>query len=584
MHRNILFLIMLTKFIISTFRTTVTDAKLSPVTKRVAVIGGGAAGYFSAIECANHLNTVLGPNKFEVVIFEAGKTPLSKVLISGGGRCNVMHDPRKGPREISKGYPRGNKELLGPFNARFGPDETYTWFRSKGVVLKVEEDGRVFPTTDRSETIIDTLESEAARLNIQVYSSSFVKEVAKSEESKSNPFTIHYNTGVAIEDGEGGPNAESATSKPTPTRESLQKEYKCDRIIFATGSSRKGYDILTNLGHTISPPLPSLFSFKIKDESLTALSGLPVFKATVRLALSKEFRAKVAGTRGGKTLLGLLEQTAPMMITHQGLSGPAILRLSAYGAAILAQLNYCTDIEINWLPGLTVDSLTTHINTQRMRNPNKLLGTWFPPVFVDSDESYSLDDDDKAGYGAYDYEDLIVSTGSASDDAERYSTSPAIHKRSASTSATASATTAATKIQTNEKSEDKLEASNLPPGQLTIPRRLWLYILKRANIDEKTIKWGSLTKQHIQDICTQVLKQKHSVTGRGAYRDEFVTCGGVQLNEIDFEKYQSRKVPGLFLAGEVLDVDGVTGGYNFQAAWTSGWIAGHSCATSLTEP
>lgn len=550
---------------------------------KIAVIGGGAAGYFSAIECANHLKTIFNnnPKKYEVVIFEAGKTPLSKVLISGGGRCNVMHDPRKGFKEISKGYPRGNKELLGPFNSQFGPDETYTWFRSKGVVLKVEEDGRVFPTSDRSETIIETLESEAASNKIKIFSSSFVKSISRIKEEgesktdsippTSTPFTVLYSTGVAVEDVDAV--KETKDTMPTPTRESALKEYTCDRVIFATGSSRKGYDMLTNLGHTILPPLPSLFSFKIKDDSLTELSGLPVARATVSLVLTKEFKAKIAGSRGGKQILGLLEQTAPMMITHQGLSGPAVLRLSAYGAAILAQLNYCTKIAINWLPGLTVEMLTGHINSQRIRNPNKLLGTWFPPIFVDTDESYSYDED-KLGYGEYNYDDLIVSSATVTDDVERYgATSPSIKRKIATTT-----TTSATK-----PADDKLEVSNLPPGQMTIPRRLWLYILKRANIDEKTIKWGSLTKIQVQEICNQILKQKHSVTGRGAYRDEFVTCGGVQLNEVNFDTYASRKVPGLFLAGEVLDVDGVTGGYNFQAAWTSGWIAGHNCAESLNK-
>lgn len=604
-----------------------TISAMSLPLKRIAVVGGGAAGYFSGIEAAQVLKAKFGQNRYEVVIFEAGRTPLSKVLISGGGRCNVMHDPRKGSRVISKGYPRGNKELLGPLSAKFGPDETYYWFTSKGqksidvdyfiikvlfqkvtlfilgVELKVEEDGRVFPTTDRAESIINALENEAIANDVKVYSSTQVLSinclhkpvsVAAGDNFTNNKqplFTIKYRKARVREvttrssiDKNDDYVLMGDSSSDTESSESVDKddttptdEYLCDRIIFATGSNRGGYMMLEKLGHTINPPLPSLFSFKVKDELLTALSGLPITNAQIKLILNKEQKLKcqsILAGPGGKNIASSLEQTGPVMITHQGLSGPGILRLSAYGAKILATLNYQTEIEINWLPGISSTDLVDHLNMQRLRNANKLVSSWFPPIRVsDTNDMISNADEDKSWSSVTD----IIISSSSDTTLSSSSLSPPLSpplsasnnhvSRTAATTVSKQSTTINGPIASSRKQMPSTYSVNskslnndnepvLTQGQASIPRRLWKYILTKAGVDSGDIennsnenkgiipkqknvppvvprnpggslgitpsintvseglKWGSISKTQIQAIADQILKQRHFVTGR----------------------------------------------------------------------
>jgi predicted flavoprotein YhiN len=259
---------------------------------------GGPAGYFAAVECAARLEELAKQSKLhftnDITIFEAGRTPLSKVLISGGGRCNVMHDPNKGILEISKGYPRGSKELLSPFSSKFGPYDTFDWFSARGVDLKIESDGRVFPTTDRSETIVNVLENESKKHHIRILTRSRVENVSRLVHNGS--YQILYSPSKARETSEPHPGVgrkEVEADDKEPKKESDLLTYSCDRVIFATGSNRPALGLLESLGHTVASPLPSLFSFKLSDADLTALVGLPVSQVEARIVLDKTKRAQV---------------------------------------------------------------------------------------------------------------------------------------------------------------------------------------------------------------------------------------------------------------------------------------------------
>ena len=403
---------------------------------RVAIIGGGAAGYFGAIVCAEQHDNV------EVTIFEGTRQPLYKVGISGGGRCNVTHHCFE-PEVLAKGYPRGSRELLGAFN-QFQPRDIVAWFAQRSVKLKAEEDGRMFPVTDLSTTIIDCLKKSAANAGVVVRTGARVIAVRKADNLALSQIELE------LKDGE---------------------RLRFDRVLIATGSSPQGYKFAEMLGHKIIPCVPSLFTFSIKDPRLTELSGLS-FPA-VKLTLLTE----------GK---GQLEQTGPVLVTHWGLSGPAVLKLSAFGARQLYATRYQADLQINWIADHDLNSLLAEFHAYREQHPKR-----------------------------------AVMTGCL----------------------------------------------------LPLPRRFWERIVSLAGVD-KDITWSHCTRMAMKQIATELTEGRYRIVGKGEFKDEFVTCGGVDLKEVNFRNMESRICPWVFFAGEILDIDGITGGYNFQCAWTTGWLAG----------
>jgi len=396
------------------------------------VVGGGAAGFFAAITCAEH-------SEKSVLILEKTERLLQKVKISGGGRCNVTHHCFE-PRELSRNYPRGEKSLIGPLN-RFGAADTVEWFTSRGVTLKTEADGRMFPDTDSSQTIIDTLLHAAESAGVQIQTSTGVTSIVRA----ADHFELETDRGIT---------------------------HRAANVLIATGGTRlaAGARLAAGLGHTLHPPTPSLFTFKISDPRINDLAGLSVECADVSIQDSK------------------LQSSGPVLITHWGLSGPGILKTSAWGARELAERKYSFNVSVNWLPN-----------------------------------------DDPAAVFA--------------------------DKRG---------------------SEGKRQLATRSPFA-AIPKRLWTRLLAAADIPDQTT-WANLTKPQSTELARQLTNATFSVNGKSMNKDEFVTCGGVALNEINFKTMESKLVNGLYFAGEVMDVDGVTGGYNFQNAWTSGWHAGVSIA------
>ncbi len=404
----------------------------------VLVVGGGAAGYFAAIAAAERL----GPAG-RVVLCEATAHPLAKVRVSGGGRCNVTHDCPE-PRELVKRYPRGGRELLGAFH-RFGPRDTIAWFSERGVTLKTEEDGRMFPVTDDSATIVDCLQREAARLGVEVRT--------------RWPVT-------ALRRADGG----GFVATSGPTAEAV--EAAC--VILATGGTKtlSGGTLAETLGHTVEPPVPSLFTFHCQDPRLDGLAGLAVADAEV----------SVPDTT--------LRRRGPLLVTHAGLSGPAILTLSAWGARELAAVGYRFGLTLNVVPGRTREQVRSDLREQRTAHPRRR-----------------------------------VSSG----------------------------------------------------GPFAVPLRLWERLTLAAGIDPETT-WSHLSADAFEALVGACVETRLAIEGKSLNKEEFVTCGGVRRTEIDFRTLASRRCPGLYVAGEALDVDGVTGGFNFQAAWTTGWLAGHAAA------
>lgn len=410
---------------------------------RIAVAGGGAAGFFGAISAATRNSSV------EIVLFEATHQPLNKVRISGGGRCNVTHHCFD-PLELAKSYPRGNKELLGPFS-RFQPSDTVAWFEKQGVRLKVEEDGRIFPVTDQSSTVVNCLLNKARALRVQIRLGARVKSIQKVViEKNAQQFEIE------LQDG-------------------MRERY--DRVLLATGSSPHGHRLAEALGHTIVPCVPSLFTFKVTDSRLDGLAGISFKK--VKLVLTDSDKNQ-------------LEQTGDLLITHWGLSGPAVLKLSAWGARMLRQSNYQAELVVNLLPD----------------------------------------------YSAYQlYRELL-----------------------------------AYKEQNSKKRVQK--ETGFP-----VPSRYWSRIVQFVGIAEETT-WTNISKDTMTALVSELTGGHFTVSGKGIFKEEFVTCGGVNLKEVDFKTMQSKLTPGLYFAGEILDIDGITGGFNFQSAWTTGWIAGLSMVSS----
>ncbi|MDX2245961.1 MAG: NAD(P)/FAD-dependent oxidoreductase [Bacteroidia bacterium] len=398
---------------------------------QVAVIGGGAAGFFSAIAVKENFPAA------EVIIFEKSQKLLAKVKISGGGRCNVTNGCTD-VSELCKAYPRGGNKLKKAFHV-FNTRHTMEWFESRGVPLVIQEDNCVFPVSQDSQSIIDCFLNEAKRLNIKIKSG----------------------TGVTRIQPEGGQLLLAFGDAPSEI---------FDKVIVATGGSpkRQGLEWLENMGHRIENPVPSLFTFNMPEESVTRLMGIVV----------EQTQVSIQGTK--------LKSDGPLLITHWGMSGPAVLKLSAFGAKILAERDYTFKIQVNWVNEKNNDYVRDVLINIMQEHPKKNL----------------------ANFRAY-----------------------------------------------------------------ALPERLWSYLLEKSSLSYEQ-KWGELGQRSLNKLVEILTNDIYSVKGKTTFKEEFVTCGGVSLSDVDLNTMQSKVCKNLYFAGEVLDIDAITGGYNFQAAWTTGFIAG----------
>ncbi len=391
----------------------------------IIIVGGGAAGFFTAI-------TIVEKNpKLKVAILERGQEVLSKVRVSGGGRCNVTHACFV-PNDLVKFYPRGEKELRGPFH-QFCSGDTVEWFEKHGVELKIEDDGRTFPVSNSSQTIIDCFLSATKKLGIDTLTGQSVQSIFKAE--------THWKV------------------------ETNHDTYSCQKLIMTTGSNPKIWELLTEIGHTIVPPVPSLFTFNIKDKRIKDLMGVSAL-ASVKVLDSK------------------LSASGPLLITHWGMSGPGILRLSAWGARELADKKYQFTIQVNWLNDLTLEETEEKLKELKLEHSKK-----------------------------------------------------AISKKS----------------------------------PFDFPNRLWESLVLASEILEET-KWADLSKKQLQNLAQQLTQGVFQVNGKSTFKEEFVTAGGIDLKEINFKTMESKLHENLFFAGEILNIDAITGGFNFQNAWTGGFI------------
>ena len=401
------------------------------IKKDVIIVGGGAAGFFAAINIAEQ-----NP-KLKVVILERGKEGLQKVRISGGGRCNVTH-AEFAPSELVLNYPRGEKELLGPFH-QFMTGDTIDWFQKRGVELKIEDDGRMFPITDSSKTIIDCFLNEAKKHKVEVLYNQSVTSM--SPRTQSRGFEIS-------------------------TKDSI---YTCEKLLIATGSNPKIWSLLEDLGHSISQPVPSLFTFDIKDERIKDIPGV----------VAQNVEVKVLGTD--------LVSEGPLLITHVGMSAPSILKLSALGAIELAKRHYKFQIEVNFIRQSFEDCL-----------------------------------------------DML-----------------------------------------KELKHELAKKTVYKSTQFELPKRLWHKLVLASNMDQDT-RWADLNKSQLEDLASQLTQAVFKVDGKSTFKEEFVTAGGIDLKEINFKTFESKLHNNLYFAGEVINVDAVTGGFNFQNAWTGAYIAAKS--------
>ncbi|KQC31015.1 NAD(P)/FAD-dependent oxidoreductase [Flagellimonas eckloniae] len=413
----------------------------------IIVVGGGAAGFYAAIQIAEH-----APH-LNVAIFERGKTVLSKVKVSGGGRCNVTHGEFSA-QELVTNYPRGQKELLGPFHT-YAPIDVMSFFEEKGIPLKIEDDGRVFPKSNSSQTIIDCFVNEAERLGVKILRNSSVKEFGRSKEGDRWRITT------------------------------MNKHYQTKKLLLATGSNPKIWKQLEKMRHTIIPPVPSLFTFNINDERIRGIQGIST-EASVEIPPKKRFPSKIdVELKSALKNESVLESEGPVLITHWGLSGPAILKLSAWGANILYKYDYNFRVIINWMPEYTTGSMELYLREVKEVEPKKTI------------------------------------------------------------------------LRTNA---------------VDMPRRLWINLVKAAGID-KDLKWGDVTKEKLQNLAKQLTACSFKVEGKSTFKEEFVTAGGIDLKEINFKTFESKIHQNLYFAGEIINVDAITGGFNFQNAWTGAYIA-----------
>ena len=399
----------------------------------IIIVGGGAAGFFTAI------NIVEKNPKLKVAILERGSEVLQKVRISGGGRCNVTHACFE-PNELVKFYPRGEKELRGPFH-QFGSGDTIEWFEKYGVELKIEADGRMFPVSNSSQTIIDCFLKATQKLGIAVLTGQSVQSIFNPEVSGENVWKIETQT----------------------------ENYLVEKLILATGSNPKVWEMLQNFGHAVVSPVPSLFTFNIKDSRIKELPGVAAH-VTVTVKDTK------------------LTSTGPLLITHWGMSGPAILKLSAWGARILHEKNYQFTIFVNWLN----DEETTDVEK---------------------------------------------------------------------------------KLKELKQEHAKKSVSKKSPFELT--NRLWESLVLASGIELET-KWADLSKIQLQNLASQLTNGTFQVNGKSTFKEEFVTAGGIDLKEINFKTMESKMHQNLYFAGEIVNIDAITGGFNFQNAWTSGFIVANA--------
>lgn len=409
------------------------------IKKDVIIVGGGAAGFFAAITIAEQ-----HPN-LKITILERGKEGLTKVKVSGGGRCNVTHAEFI-PQDLVLNYPRGEKELLGPFH-QFMTGDTIEWFEKRGVALKIEDDGRMFPVSNSSQTIIDCFLNEAEKYGVEVLYNHSVKNIRLSPRAQSRGLNFE------LETTKGG--------------------FSAEKVLIATGSNPKIWALLENLGHTISQPVPSLFTFNIEDERIKDIPGV----------VAKDVEVQVLDTD--------LWSEGPLLITHWGLSAPSILKLSAFGALELAKRDYKFQIEINFIKQPFDDCLET------------LKGL----------------------------------------------------------------------------KQDLAKKSVYKSSQFDIPKRLWHKLILASAMDENT-RWADLNRQRLENLASQLTRAIFNVDGKSTFKEEFVTAGGVNLKEVNFKTFESKKIENLYFAGEVLNIDAVTGGFNFQNAWTGAYIAAKSIVNS----
>lgn len=408
---------------------------------KILVVGGGAAGFFGAIACAQAY-----PHH-DITIIEAGAQVLTKVKISGGGRCNVTHACFD-PAQLVQHYPRGSRALRGAFS-RFQPQDTVAWFKRQGVQLKTEPDGRMFPVTDESQTILDCLIQTAETFGIKIWTQAPVTQIKVGDSARRVSgflFQVQFKSGTSM---------------------------GCDRLLMASGSHPLGYRIAKSLGHQLVAPVPSLFTFRISDSRLQNLAGVSVQQTQVTLKVGAKYSRSEWG---------------PTLITHWGVSGPAILKLSAWAARELFESRYRAKLILNWLPQATEESVRL-----------KLLSC----------------------------------------------------------------------------KQDWCKRGIYKINPVDLPLRLWQSLVSAAEIVEDK-RWADLSSKELNRLIQELIHGEYEVTGKGQFKDEFVTCGGIPLKEVNFKTLESRVQPGLYFAGEILDVDGVTGGFNFQNAWTTGWLAGQA--------
>ncbi len=400
---------------------------------KITIIGGGAAGFFAAIAAKSHFRDA------HVCILEKTSKFLGKVKISGGGRCNVTNATFNN-RMLSENYPRGEKFLRKAFE-QFNAQDTVNWFESRGVALKTYPDNCIFPLSNESQSIIDCFLSEARKLGIELQTNQSVEQIRKTDYG----FEIETNQGI----------------------------HSADRVIITVGGQAKStwFTAIESFGHNIIPPVPSLFTFNMPNEPIKALMGVVVEHARVRME--------------GQKLLGI----GPLLITHWGMSGPAILQLSAWGARILAEKNYNCSILVNWLDEMKEEGLRQEIQSIQKIHGAKMLQNHNP---------------------------------------------------------------------------------------FPIPNRLWIYLLEKNEIKPE-MRWQDLVGKHANKLINTLINDRYDVQGKTTFKEEFVTAGGIDLEEIDVKTMQSKLIPGLYFAGEVTNIDGITGGFNFQGAWTTGYIAGKSC-------
>ncbi|MFD0965159.1 BaiN/RdsA family NAD(P)/FAD-dependent oxidoreductase [Pseudofulvibacter geojedonensis] len=391
----------------------------------VVIVGGGAAGFFTAINIAKQRVDL------KIAIFERGKDVLQKVKVSGGGRCNVTHACFD-PKELTQYYPRGEKELLGPFH-QFACGDTFEWFDQQGIELKIEEDGRIFPVTDSSQTIIDCFQRLVKKYNIEVLTNTALLDFKEE------------NGGWIVETKSG--------------------EIAAGNLVIAAGSSPKLWKLLKAKGIAIVNPVPSLFTFNINDERLTDIPGVVV----------QDVEVSVLDTK--------LESNGPLLVTHWGLSAPSVLKLSAWGARVLADKNYQFQIKINFI-GLAYSNCLEQLHAIKKELAKNVVAKY---------------------------------------------------------------------------------------NQFDLPKRLWRKLITASKITDD-VRWADINKTQIENLASQLTEAVFSVNGKSTFKEEFVTAGGVDLKEINFKRFESKKYSNLFFAGEILNIDAVTGGFNFQNAWTGGYL------------